>query len=82
MLTMHHSIEDQAMFPAAATLEAYAPGAARLAEEHLVIHDHLERVDRLAVAAYVDPTRVAELVDAVAGPRADLERTSPTRRSR
>ena len=73
MLTMHHSIEDQAMFPAVATLEAYAPVAARLAEEHLVIHDHLERVDRLAVAADADPSRVAELVDAVADLRADLE---------
>lgn len=73
MLTMHHSIEDQAMFPAVATLEAYAPVATRLAEEHLVIHDHLERVDGLAVAAYADPTRIAELVDAVADLRSDLE---------
>ena len=73
MLTMHHSIEDQAMFPAVATLEAYAPVAARLAEEHLVIHEHLERVDGLAVAAYGDPARVAELVDAVADLRSDLE---------
>ena len=72
-LTMHHSIEDQAMFPAVATLETYAPVAARLAEEHLVIHDHLERVDRLAVAVHADPSRVAELVDAVADLRADLE---------
>lgn len=73
MLTMHHSIEDQAMFPAVATLEAYAPVATRLAEEHLVIHHHLERVDGLAVAAYADPTRIAELVDAVADLRSDLE---------
>ena len=72
-LTMHHSIEDQAMFPAVATLETYAPVAARLAEEHLVIHDHLERVDDLAVAVHRDPSRIAELVDAVADLRADLE---------
>lgn len=73
MLTMHHSIEDQAMFPAVATLEAYAPVAARLAEEHLVIHAHLERVDGLAVATYVDAERVDELAAAVADLRADLE---------
>jgi len=72
-LTMHHTIEDQAMFPAVATLEAYAPVAARLAEEHLVIHEHLERVDDLAVAVHSDPARVAELVDAVGELRRDLE---------
>jgi len=72
-LTMHHTFEDQGMFPAVATLEAYAPVAARLAEEHLVIHEHLERVDDLAVAVHTDPSRVAELVGAVADLRADLE---------
>ena len=72
-LTMHHSIEDHSMFPAVATLEAYAPVAARLAEEHLVIHEHLERVDDLALATYADPLRVAELVTAVAELRSDLE---------
>ena len=39
----------------------------------VVIHDHLERVDGLAVASYSDPSRVGELVEAVAGLRADLE---------
>ncbi len=72
-LTMHHSIEDQSMFPAVATLETYAPVATRLAEEHLVIHDHLERVDDLAVAVHDDPSRVPDLVAAVAELRADLE---------
>ena len=72
-LTMHHSIEDQSLFPAVATLEAYAPVAARLAEEHLVIHDHLERVDDLAVAVHSDPSRVTELADAVGDLRRDLE---------
>ena len=72
-LTMHHTIEDQSMFPAVATLEAYAPVATRLAEEHLVIHHHLERVDGLAVAVHADPSRVAELVVAVAELRHDLE---------
>jgi iron-sulfur cluster repair protein YtfE (RIC family) len=72
-LTMHHSIEDQSMFPAVATLEAYASVAARLAEEHLDIHAHLERVDDLAVAVHSDRSRVAELVTAVADLRHDLE---------
>ena len=44
-----------------------------LAEEHLVIHDHLERVDDLAVAVHADPSRIAELVEAVAELRVDLE---------
>jgi hypothetical protein len=72
-LTMHHTIEDQSMFPAVATMETYAPVAARLAEEHLVVHAHLERVDDLAVAVRTDPGRVDELADAVADLRADLE---------
>lgn len=72
-LTMHHTIEDQNLFPAVATLEAYAPVAARLAEEHLDIHAHLERVDELAVAVLSDPTHVDALVVAVADLRADLE---------
>ena len=72
-LTMHHSIEDQSMFPAVATLAAYAPVATRLAEEHLVVHEHLERVDDLALAVHADPSRVPELVDAVADLRHDLE---------
>lgn len=72
-LTMHHTIEDQSMFPAVATLEAYAPVAARLAEEHLDIHAHIERVDELAVAVRSDPSRVGELVTAVADLRLDLE---------
>ncbi len=72
-LTMHHTIEDQSMFPAVATMEAYAPVATRLAAEHLVIHEHIERVDDLAVAVRADASRVTELVTAVADLRDDLE---------
>lgn len=72
-LTMHHTIEDQNLFPAVATMTAYAPVAARLAEEHLVVHAHLERVDDLAVAVVSAPGRIGELAEAVAGLRADLE---------
>jgi len=72
-LTMHHTIEDQNLFPAVATMAAYAPVAARLAEEHLVVHEHLERVDDLAVAVRTDPRRIDDLVIAVADLRTDLE---------
>lgn len=72
-LTMHHTIEDQNLFPAVATMERYAPVAERLAEEHLVVHAHLERVDDLAVAVRTDPDRIPDLVAAVADLRADLE---------
>ena len=73
VLTMHHTIEDQSLFPAVATMQAYAPVAARLAEEHLVVHEHLKRVDDLAVAVRTDRERIGELVTAVADLRADLE---------
>ncbi|MBC2932362.1 hemerythrin domain-containing protein [Nocardioides sp. zg-1228] len=72
-LTMHHSIEDQSLFPAVATLERYRPVAVRLGEEHLVVHAHLERVDDLAVAVASDPARVEELLAAVTDLRTDLE---------
>jgi iron-sulfur cluster repair protein YtfE (RIC family) len=72
-LTMHHTIEDQSMFPAVATMAAYAPVAARLAEEHVVIHEHIERVDDLAVSVHADPSLVPALVRAVADLRHDLE---------
>lgn len=72
-LTMHHTIEDQNLFPAVETMEAYAPVAARLAEEHVVVHAHLERVDDLALAVRTEPSRVPELAAAVADLRADLE---------
>ena len=44
-VTLHHTLEDQSMLPAVAALPDYAPVAERLAEEHVVIHAHLVRID-------------------------------------
>jgi iron-sulfur cluster repair protein YtfE (RIC family) len=56
MLTGHHMIEDQYVFP---TLEGHTEGldrvVARLRAEHLVIHDLLERLEGAAVALITDP---------------------------
>lgn len=65
VLTTHHTIEDQSMFPRLRREPGLAPVVDRLAEEHLVIHDLLERVDRGLVAmvtaddADLDPLRGA-----------------------
>jgi hypothetical protein len=51
ILTGHHSLEDQAMFPRLRALDpSAAPVVDRLAEEHVVIHDLLEVLDRRLVA--------------------------------
>lgn len=56
MLTGHHMIEDQYVFPA---LEGRTDGlskvVARLRAEHLVIHDLLERLEAAAVVLITDP---------------------------
>jgi len=72
-VTMHHTIEDQAMFPAVAAHPDYAPVAERLVDEHLVIHDHLLRMDRAAVVVAADPTRMPELAVAFTELRRVLE---------
>ena len=62
-----------AVVRSAPTLDAYAPVAARLAEEHLDIHAHIERVDDLALAVRTDRTRLGDLASAVVDLRHDLE---------
>ncbi len=56
MLTGHHSIEDQWIFPA---LHGYTEGlnkvVERLQSEHLVIHDLLDSLEAAAVALITDP---------------------------
>ena len=55
LLTTHHTLEDQAMFPGLRRTDArLGPVLDRLAEEHRIIHDVLGRLD-------------AALVDFVAG---------------
>ncbi|MGD9958716.1 hemerythrin domain-containing protein [Nocardioides sp.] len=66
LLTQHHSLEDQGIFP---HLRAAEPGLApvidRLREEHLVIHDVLENLDRALVAHVAAPSDFTGLEDAV-----------------
>lgn len=71
-VTMHHTLEDQAMYPPIAALPGYGPVVDRLMEEHVVVHDHLERVDALALTVLHDPAVVTDLAAAVDAFRADL----------
>ena len=51
IVTGHHSLEDHSMFPRLRAQDPdVGPVVDRLAEEHVVIHDVLEEVDRLLVA--------------------------------
>jgi alkanesulfonate monooxygenase SsuD/methylene tetrahydromethanopterin reductase-like flavin-dependent oxidoreductase (luciferase family) len=51
VVTTHHSIEDQSMLPHLRSADQrLAPVVDRLQEEHVVIHDLLDRVDRALVA--------------------------------
>ena len=60
VVTTHHTIEDQAMFPRLRAADPrLAPVVDRLELEHGVIHDVLERVDR-ALVAFVGPAADAD----------------------
>ncbi|HEV7639450.1 MAG TPA: LLM class flavin-dependent oxidoreductase [Gaiellaceae bacterium] len=49
-LTQHHGLEDEAIFPHLARSDpALAPVIERLVDEHLVIHDAIQEVDRALV---------------------------------
>jgi hemerythrin-like domain-containing protein len=51
LVTTHHSIEDQALFPQLRRADPrLAPVVDRLAQEHRTIHDVLEGVDQALVA--------------------------------
>lgn len=62
VVTMHHTIEDQHMFPGLQREEAsLAPVIDRLHEEHEVIADVLDQFDHALVAMMRDPERVTEV---------------------
>jgi hypothetical protein len=65
-VTMHHSLEDASLFPSLRRADPrLRPVLDRLAEEHRVIHDVLDRVDAALVATVSDPKGIAELSDVV-----------------
>jgi alkanesulfonate monooxygenase SsuD/methylene tetrahydromethanopterin reductase-like flavin-dependent oxidoreductase (luciferase family) len=66
VVTVHHSLEDQTLFPRLRRGDPrLTPVVARLEQEHRAIHDVLERVDRALVAFVAGPEGAAELRGAV-----------------
>jgi hypothetical protein len=56
IVTMHHTIEDQQMFPSLRRFDhRLGPVIDRLEAEHLVIHDVLERLDQALVRLVAEP---------------------------
>jgi hypothetical protein len=56
VVTQHHGLEDGAVFPHLARSDpALEPVIQRLADEHLVIHDAIQAVDRALVEHMSDP---------------------------
>lgn len=68
-VTQHHGLEDASVFPHLRSAEReLAPVLDRLVEEHLVIHDVIESVDRALVEFISNPgdfSRLDEAVDAL-----------------
>ena len=66
MITQHHGLEDRAVFP---HLRGSDPGLApvidRLEQEHVIIHEVVESVDRALVRLVASPDDVTELQEAV-----------------
>jgi hypothetical protein len=66
LVTTHHTIEDHSMLPALSSADPrLKPVTDRLAEEHQVIHEVIERVDQALVAFVGDPSSREVLRDAV-----------------
>ncbi len=66
LVTTHHTLEDEAVFPhLRAADHRLAPVIDRLEAEHLVIHEVLERVDRALVGFVAGPGGAGPLRDAV-----------------
>ena len=67
VVTMHHSIEDQAMYPRLRAADpSLGPALDRMLEEHHAVHGRLEELDRALVVLVADPDA------GVAGVRAAL----------
>jgi len=65
-VTQHHSLEDASVFPHLRSAERdLAPVLDRLEEEHVVIHDVIEQVDRALVEFVAEPEDFTRLDDAV-----------------
>lgn len=66
IVTLHHTLEDRSLFPhLRAGDPRLAPVLDRLVEEHHVIHDVLETVDRALVALVSTPDGMAQVRTAV-----------------
>jgi iron-sulfur cluster repair protein YtfE (RIC family) len=68
VVTMHHSIEDQAMYPRLRAAEpTLGPALDRMLEEHHAVHGRLEELDRALVGLVTEPDRgVADVAAALA----------------
>jgi iron-sulfur cluster repair protein YtfE (RIC family) len=56
VVTMHHSIEDQAMYPRLRAADpSLGPALDRMVEEHHAVHGRLEELDRALVVLVADP---------------------------
>ncbi len=66
VVTQHHGLEDDAVFPHLARSDAsLEPVIERLTDEHLVIHDAIQKVDRAFVGHINDPTDFEPLQEAI-----------------
>jgi hemerythrin superfamily protein len=66
LVTAHHSGEDAAVFPYLRSRETgLGPVLDRLEEEHVIIHEVLDSVDRALVSFIAEPGETANLQDAV-----------------
>jgi alkanesulfonate monooxygenase SsuD/methylene tetrahydromethanopterin reductase-like flavin-dependent oxidoreductase (luciferase family) len=82
VVTVHHTIEDQSLFPYLRHHDPrLAPVIDRLQAEHGVIHDVLDGVDRALVAFISAARRDADQSEALAGLRAAADLLSDTLRS-
>lgn len=71
LVTTHHTIEDQSMFPHLRTADpGLSPVIDRLEAEHAAIHDVLEGVDRALVAMVGSP----DAAEGIAGLQAAMDR--------